>query len=145
MKGASVVITSTNKVSGTDQAAVDAVKFVTLYGGGYDRLCRSMVISLRKCLVWNVLDLADTCSEATHCRVRHLTWLLTCSGYRYKVASTVPWYCCSSLSVTVAVPMSLCRRHRTSYGSLLLVCPISDAVFMSYCLDGAAQDVKELF
>ena len=97
------MITSPNKVSGTDQAAVDAVKFVTLYGGGYDSLCRSMVISLRKCLVWSVHDLADTCSEATQGRVRHLTWLLTSSGYRYKVASTVPWYCCSSLSVTVGL------------------------------------------
>ena len=66
-------------MSDSDQAAKVAVNFV--YAGRHDRLCMSMVISLRKCLVWSVFDLEDTYSEATHCRVRRLTWHLTSSGY----------------------------------------------------------------
>ncbi len=72
------MIKSSDEVSDSDQAAMDAVNFV--FAGRHDRLCMSMVISLRKCLVWS--DLADTCSEAAHCRVRRLSWQLTSSGYK---------------------------------------------------------------
>ena len=68
-------------MSGSDQAAVDAVNFVTVFAGRHDRLCLSMVISLRKCLVWSDRDLADTFSQAIHWRVRSLTWLFMSSGY----------------------------------------------------------------
>lgn len=68
-------------MSGSDQAVVDAVNFVTTFAGAHDRLCMSMVISLRKLLVWSIFNLADTGSAATHSGVRRLTWLLTRSGY----------------------------------------------------------------
>ena len=76
------MIKSSDEVCDSGQAALDAVNFVTVFAGKHDRLCMSIVISLRKCLVWSVCDLPGTYSEATHCRVRRLTRQLTSSGYK---------------------------------------------------------------